>query len=71
VDSRKAGEAASTNTYRSSDKRLLGGTYTISAAVLVLNLPTTIPRLGADIGGVGLGDAYIERRSLGWNLSKG
>ncbi len=51
--------------------KLLGGTYTISAAASILNTPVTIPRLGANLGGVGLGDTYVEPLSLAWNLSKG
>ena len=51
--------------------KVLGGTYTISAAVPILNTPVSLPRIDADIGGVGLGDVYIEPVSLGWTLSKG
>ena len=51
--------------------KVLGGTYTISAAVPIVNTAVTLPRIGGDLGGAGIGDIYIEPLSLGWNLSKG
>jgi hypothetical protein len=51
--------------------KVLGGTYAITAAVPILNTPVSLPRIESDIGGVGLGDVYIEPLSLGWKLSKG
>ena len=57
--------------YTPKEKKLLGGTYTVTAAVPIINMPVTIPRIGVDLGGVGLGDTYIEPLSLAWGFSKG
>lgn len=52
-------------------KKFLGATYTASIAVPIQNIPVSIPRLGVDLGGVGVGDIYVEPISLAWKLKKG
>jgi hypothetical protein len=52
-------------------KKFLGATYSASVAIPIVNAAITIPILGADGGGVGIGDPYFEPLSLGWALKKG
>lgn len=52
-------------------KKILGATYSASVAVPIVSSAVTIPRIGADIGGGGIGDIYIEPISLGWAMKKG
>ena len=53
------------------EKKVLGGTYAMIAAIPITNTALTLSRFGADVGGAGLGDVYIEPVSLGWKLAKG
>lgn len=52
-------------------KKFLGATYSASIAVPFVNSAVTIPRIGADVNGGGIGDIYIEPISLGWAMKKG
>jgi hypothetical protein len=52
-------------------KKFLGATYSASLAVPFVNSAVTIPRIGGDITGGGIGDIYIEPISLGWAMKKG
>ena len=52
-------------------KKILGATYSASVSIPITNMAITLPRLGANVGGAGIGDIYVEPVSLGWTLKKG
>ncbi len=52
-------------------KKILGATYSASVAIPIQNIPVSIPRVGVNLGGTGIGDIYVEPLSLGWALKKG
>jgi hypothetical protein len=52
-------------------KKFLGATYSASVAIPFVTSAVTIPRIGADISGGGIGDIYVEPISLGWAMKKG
>jgi len=52
-------------------KKFLGATYSTSVTIAIQNIPISIPVLGANLGGVGIADTYIEPVSLGWTLPHG
>ncbi len=52
-------------------KKILGATYSASVAIPFVTSAVTIPRIGSDISGGGIGDIYIEPISLGWAMKKG
>jgi len=52
-------------------RQSLGATYSESVTVPIQNIPVSIPALGAILGGVEIGDIYVERISLGWALKQG
>lgn len=52
-------------------KKFLGATYSASIAIPFVNSAVTIPRIGENTSGGGIGDIYIEPISLGWALKKG
>lgn len=51
--------------------KLMGGTYTASIALPIVNTAVTLPRLGRDVGGGSIGDMYFEPISIAWDLKKG
>ena len=52
-------------------KKFLGATYSASVAIPFATSAVTIPRIGSNISGGGIGDIYIEPISLGWAMKKG
>ena len=52
-------------------KKILGATYTASVAIPILNAAITLPRVGGNLDGAGIGDIYVEPLSLGWAMKKG
>jgi hypothetical protein len=52
-------------------KKFLGATFSASMVVPIANADITIPVLGVNAGGLGIGDPYFEPFSLGWELPKG
>lgn len=52
-------------------KKFLGATYSASVAIPFATSAVTIPRIGSNISGGGVGDLYMEPISLGWAMKKG
>lgn len=50
--------------------KFLGANYGMTVGVPILNTAIDLPRLGAGISSVGLGDLYVEPINLGWKLQR-
>lgn len=50
--------------------KFLGANYGMAVVVPIVNTPVSLPRIGANISPVGIGDIYVEPLNLGWKLKK-